>query len=81
MISIEVAGDVAAAEAVCAATRLWTHSTSLGAVESQIERRRRHPLEATTVPETLLRLSVGVEDPEDLWTDLDQALRSSRENA
>lgn len=81
MISIEVAGDVAAAEAVCAATRVWTHSTSLGGVESQIERRRRHPLEAPTVPETLLRLSVGVEDPEDLWRDLDHALRRTKEDA
>lgn len=85
MISVEVAGAqgageegrVAAAERVCAATRLWTHSTSLGGVESQIERRRRHPLEVSTVPPDLLRLSVGVEDVEDLWADLDQALRSA----
>lgn len=76
MISIEVVGGVDGAEAVCAATRLWTHSTSLGGVESQIERRRRHVLEVGTVPEDLLRLSVGVEDVEDLWADLDQALRS-----
>lgn len=74
MLSIEVAGGVEGAERVCRATRLWTHSTSLGGVESQIERRRRHPLEVETVPENLLRLSVGVEDVEDLWRDLDRAL-------
>lgn len=78
MVSVEVAGGVEAAERVCGATRLWTHSTSLGGVESQIERRRRHPLEVGTVPPELLRLSVGVEDVEDLWADLDQALRSTR---
>ena len=74
MVSIEVAGGVDGAEAICAATRLWVHSTSLGGVESQIERRRRHALEVETVPETLLRLSVGVEDVDDLWADLAQAL-------
>lgn len=60
---------------VAAATELWTHATSLGGVESQIERRRRHPAEPQTVPDNLLRLSVGIEDVEDLWHDLDQALR------
>lgn len=74
MISIEVAGDVDAAEAVCASVDLWTHSTSLGGVESQVERRRRHPLEVESVPENLLRLSVGVEDVDDLWADLSAAL-------
>lgn len=74
MVSVEVTGGAGEAEAVCAAVRLWTHSTSLGGVESQIERRRRHPLEVETVPENLLRLSVGIEDPEDLWDDLEQAL-------
>jgi cystathionine gamma-synthase len=44
-------------------------------VESQIERRRRHPAEPLAVPEELLRLSVGIEDVDDLWADLDQALR------
>ena len=78
MVSIEVAGGdgggADAAETVCAATRVWTHSTSLGGVESQLERRRRHPLEVETVPEDLIRLSVGVEDVEDLWADLAAAL-------
>lgn len=76
VISIEVPGDAAGAETVAAATRLWMHSTSLGGVESQIERRRRHPAEPDAVPQNLLRLSVGIEDVEDLWRDLDQALRA-----
>ena len=40
-----------------------------------MERRRRHVLEPETTPENLLRLSVGIEDVDDLWRDLDQALR------
>jgi cystathionine gamma-synthase len=43
-------------------------------VESTLERRRRHPAESHDVPESLLRLSVGVEDVEDLWADLKQAI-------
>ncbi|MGO0575908.1 trans-sulfuration enzyme family protein [Ornithinimicrobium panacihumi] len=74
MVSIELGGDAEAAERVCERVRLWTHSTSLGGVESQLERRRRHPLEVETVPADLVRLSVGVEAVEDLWRDLRQAL-------
>ena len=74
IVSIEVAGGAAAAERVCEATRLWVHSTSLGGVESQLERRRRIPTEPPQVPENLVRLSVGVEDVDDLWNDLAQAL-------
>jgi cystathionine gamma-synthase len=74
IVAIEVHGGLEAAEAVAAQVRLWTHATSLGGVESLIERRRRHLGEASTVPESLLRLSVGVEDVDDLWRDLDAAL-------
>lgn len=77
IVAIRVAAGAEAAERCCAAVRLWTHSTSLGGVESQLERRRRHPLEAPSVPEDLVRLSVGIEHPEDLWSDLDQALRAA----
>jgi cystathionine gamma-synthase len=52
-------------------------ATSLGGVESTLERRRRFPSEAGSVPKDLLRLSVGIEDVEDLWSDLDQALRQA----
>lgn len=75
MVSIEVVGGAEGAERVAAATELWVHSTSLGGVESQLERRRRIPGEPEAVPDNLLRLSVGVEDVEDLWADLDGALR------
>ncbi|MDC5697227.1 PLP-dependent transferase [Intrasporangium calvum] len=76
MLSVDVVGGAESAERVCAATRVWVHSTSLGGVESQLERRRRHPSEAPTVPDNLVRLSVGIEHVEDLWADLDQALRA-----
>ena len=74
IVSIEVAGGAPAAERVCAATRVWVHATSLGGVESQLERRRRIPTEPVRVPENLIRLSVGIEDVDDLWRDLSQAL-------
>jgi cystathionine gamma-synthase len=75
VVSFELHGDAAAAERVCSATRLWVHTTSLGGVESTLERRRRHAAESPAVPESLIRLSVGIEDVEDLWRDLDAALR------
>jgi cystathionine gamma-synthase len=74
IVSIEVAGGPDAAERVAAATRVWVHSTSLGGVESQLERRRRIPSEPRQVPDNLVRLSVGIEDVEDLWEDLAGAL-------
>jgi cystathionine gamma-synthase len=74
MMSIEIAGGEVAAQAVAESTHLWVHATSLGGVESLIERRRRWPAENPLVPEGLLRLSVGIEDPEDLWSDLSRAL-------
>lgn len=69
------AADAQTADRVVASTRLWVHATSLGGVESTLERRRRWKLEPATIPEGLIRLSVGIEDVEDLWEDLDQALR------
>jgi len=71
IIAIEVNGD---ADSVCRATKLWTYATSLGGVESLLERRRRWSKESPSVPENLIRLSLGIEHPEDLWADLDQAL-------
>ncbi len=64
----------AAADIVQHATDLWVYTTSLGGVESTLERRRRWKSEAATIPEGLIRLSVGIEDVEDLWEDLVQAL-------
>lgn len=74
IVSIELSGGGQAAEDVAARTRLWVHATSLGGVESTLERRRRWPEESPDVPEGLLRLSVGIEAVEDLWTDLAGAL-------
>jgi len=70
IVAVELAEGADAAEELCARTRLWVHATSLGGVESSLERRRRHAGEPATVPESLVRLSVGVEDVEDLWADL-----------
>ena len=65
-------GDVA--DLVQHSTKLWVYATSLGGVESTLERRRRWKAEAATIPDGLIRLSVGIEDVEDLWDDLSQAL-------
>jgi cystathionine gamma-synthase len=77
ILGVRPHGGPAGADAVVAAVRLWVPATSLGGVESTLERRRRFATESPTVPEDLLRLSVGVEDVEDLWADLDQALRAA----
>jgi cystathionine gamma-synthase len=77
MVAIEVRGGAAAADAVAAACRLWLDATSLGGVESLIERRRKYAAESPTVPEALLRMSVGIEDVDDLWRDLSQALAAA----
>jgi cystathionine gamma-synthase len=69
-----VLADAAAADALVRGVRLWRAATSLGGVESTLERRRRWAGEAPTIPEGLVRLSVGLEDPDDLWNDLEQAL-------
>jgi cystathionine gamma-synthase len=74
VLAVEVAGEAADADRVCENVRLWVHATSLGGIESMLERRRRWPAESPTIPETLLRLSVGIEHVEDLWADLSQAL-------
>jgi cystathionine gamma-synthase len=62
------------ADLLVRATALWVHATSLGGVESSFERRRRWKSEPATIPEGLVRLSVGIEDVEDLWADLSAAL-------
>lgn len=74
ILGIEVAGGEVAAEKVVEALQLWVPATSLGGVESLIERRRRHANEPASVPANFLRLSVGIENVEDLWADLRQAL-------
>jgi cystathionine gamma-synthase len=74
IVAVEVAGGAAGADLAVQSTRVWVHATSLGGVESTLERRRRWSGEPVTIPENLVRLSVGVEDVEDLWRDLSSAL-------
>ncbi len=75
IVGLRPFGGADGADAVVARVRLWLPATSLGGVESSLERRRRFATESPSVPEDLVRLSVGIEDVEDLWRDLDQALR------
>ena len=75
MLSIRVAGGEAAAIATAARVALWKRATSLGGVESLIEHRASIEGPTTPCPPDLLRLSVGIEDADDLFADLDQALR------
>jgi cystathionine gamma-synthase len=75
MVCFEVVGGEEAASRLCASVRLISHATSLGGVESLIERRAMHDVDASFgTPANLLRFSVGIEHVEDLWTDLTQAL-------
>jgi cystathionine gamma-synthase len=74
MLSFLVRGGRAAALAVAAKTRLFTRATSLGGVESLIEHRQSSEGEGSRTAENLLRVSVGLEHPEDLVADLEQAL-------
>jgi cystathionine gamma-synthase len=73
IISFDVAGDAEAADKVCQSVQLIRHATSLGAVESTMERRAAIPGQEN-LPPSLIRLSVGIEDVEDLWNDLDRVL-------
>lgn len=74
MLAFDVA-DAERADEVCRALQLVQHATSLGGVESTMERRAARPGDAH-VAAGLLRLSVGLEDPEDLWADINRALCS-----
>jgi len=77
MLTFRVRGGRARADALVDALRVLTHATSLGGVETSLERRARYPAEQGIVPEDLLRVSVGCEHVEDLWADLEQALAST----
>ncbi len=74
MLSVEVRGGRERAMEVTANVRLFTRATSLGGVESLIEHRASIEPEGTATPENLLRISVGLEHPDDLVEDLAQAL-------
>lgn len=76
IISFDVLGGAEAADRVCQNIRLIRHATSLGGVESTMERRAAIPGQEH-LPPSLLRLSVGIEDADDLWADLGAAIRST----
>jgi cystathionine gamma-synthase len=76
IISFDMRGGAEFADSVCRNVRLIRHATSLGAVESTMERRAAIPGQGH-LPPSLLRLSVGIEDADDLWSDLDSAIRSA----
>jgi cystathionine gamma-synthase len=77
MLSLVMAGDAdaarEAADRLCASVRLLVPATSLGGVETTLERRQKYAGDAHVHP-GLIRMSVGIEDVDDLWADLAQAL-------
>jgi cystathionine gamma-synthase len=77
MLSIQVKGGEAAAIATAAHVGLWRRATSLGGVESLIEHRASIEGPGTPCPPDLIRLSTGIEDPDDLFRDLDTALNAA----
>lgn len=83
MLSFLVKGGREAATATAARVKLFTRAASLGGIESLIEHRASSPIQTLgdgtgfTVPDHLLRLSIGIEHPDDLIADLDQALEGS----
>lgn len=74
IVSIVLAGGGTAADLLTRSTTLWVNATSLGGVESTFERRRRWRTEPATIPDGLVRMSVGIEDVDDLWDDVSAAL-------
>ncbi|MGO4125641.1 PLP-dependent aspartate aminotransferase family protein [Inquilinus sp. YAF38] len=77
MLSVRVKAGVQAAIATAASVELWKRATSLGGVESLIEHRASVEGPTSPVPDDLLRLSAGIEDPAELIADLEQALQSA----
>ena len=77
MLSLRVTGDEVEARRIWGACRLFKSATSLGGVESLIEHRASIEGPGTPCPPDLLRLSTGIEDPDDLYRDLDAALRAA----
>jgi cystathionine gamma-synthase len=77
MLSIRVAGGADCARAVLGEVRVFKRATSLGGVESLIEHRRSSEGPSSPVPDDLLRLSCGIEDPGDLIADLEAALEAA----
>ena len=78
MISFEVKGTVSQIDLMCDSSKLITNATSLGGVESIWERRRRWATESQTIPENLIRFSVGIENADDLWADIQSAMAAAK---
>ena len=76
LISFEVKAGGDAADRLCSNTRLISHATSLGSVESTIERRSAQKGQEHLAP-GLIRLSVGIENGDELRADLEQALEKN----
>jgi cystathionine gamma-synthase len=80
MLSIRVKGGETSAIKSAANVNLWKRATSLGGTESLIEHRSSIEGDASTTPKDLLRLSVGLEDPADLYDDLAASLDAGHRN-
>jgi cystathionine gamma-synthase len=78
MLSVRARGGAEAAIAVASRVEIWKRATSLGGVESLIEHRASVEGPDSPAPPDLLRLSVGIEDPEDLIADLEAAFRPTQ---
>ncbi len=73
MIAFEVRGGAANADAFCERVQLAVHATSLGGIETTLERRSSYAVESY-LPPGFIRMSTGCEDVDDIWNDLNQAL-------
>lgn len=78
MISFEVKAEIAQIDKMCNSSNLITNATSLGGVESIWERRRRWATESHTIPENLVRFSVGIENVNDLWSDIQSSFLAAK---
>jgi cystathionine gamma-synthase len=78
IISFEPIGTPDQVDLMCDSAKLITNATSLGGVESIWERRRRWATESETIPENLVRFSVGIENVDDLWSDIKSALAAAK---
>ncbi len=78
MISFEPKGTPDQIDLMCDFSKLITNATSLGGVESIWERRRRWETESETIPVNLIRFSVGIENVDDLWADIQSALNAAK---
>lgn len=78
MISFDVNASIDQVDLMCDSSKLITNATSLGGVESIWERRRKWATESLTVPENLIRFSVGIENVDDLWADIEIAFAAAK---